>query len=322
VDDAWRDPQGELPLNRRLGLLLVLAAVLSSRVIFRNASASANRFPLAVGKSVLDVEIDGHARGLTDGEIRDWIDTSARGVAAYFGGFPVPHARVAVRVTDGRGVAHGRATPGAVPILHITLGSDATRRGLNDDWILVHEMIHLGFPSIEGPHEWMAEGLATYAEPLARLQNGTLTPERFWSDMVRDLPQGLPQAGESGFNATQSWASTYWGGALFWFLADVRIRETTGGKRGLADALHAVNTAGGNFNGEWSVDEVLRVADAEAGAPVLRELYEEWGVRAGSVDLDLLFRRLGVVSLSRVRGGIGFDDAAPLAAIRRRLTGR
>ena len=68
----------------------------------------------------------------------------------------------------------------------------------------------------------MEEGMATYIEPIARAQIGRMTPERVWGDFVRDMPQGLPQAGDQGLDGTPTWGRTYWGGAIFWLLADVR----------------------------------------------------------------------------------------------------
>jgi hypothetical protein len=50
---------------------------------------------------------------------------------------------------------------------------------------------------------------------------------------------------------------------------------------------------------------------------VLRELRERLGARAGETDLQGLWKRLGV----RVQGAeVSFDEAAPLAAIRRAIT--
>jgi hypothetical protein len=58
---------------------------------------------------------------------------------------------------------------------------------------------------------------------------------------------------------------------------------------------------------------VIEVGDAATGTKVLRELHEELGTSAGSVDLAALLRRLGV----RLEGGVvRFDDGAPVAAVR------
>ena len=280
-----------------------------------------DNYSIKIGDRLLDVTIDGRFDGLTSAEFRDFLENSARGAAAYFGRFPVPEARVLVRVGRGRGVSDGRTTPGpGLPAIHLVLGAGTTRRGLQDDWVVVHEMTHLGLPQVYGPHRWMSEGLATYAEPIERVRNGSLSLDRFWSDMVRDLPKGLPAPGEDGLNKTSTWAATYWGGALFWFLADIRIREATHNRKGLEDALRAVNRNGGDFRSAWNLDQFLKVTDGEIGAPVMEKMYDEWARRRGSANLSELWKRLGVVSGSW--GKISFDDSAPLARTRRAITGK
>ena len=63
----------------------------------------------------------------------------------------------------------------------------------------------------------------------------------------------------------------------------------------------------------WPLARILEVGDGATGTTVLHELYDELGRVHGTVDLDALFRRLGV----RADHGVAtFDDRAPLAAVR------
>jgi hypothetical protein len=62
---------------------------------------------------------------------------------------------------------------------------------LAHDWVMTRELIHLAFPSVGREHDWIAEDIATYVEPIARA--GRLSQDRVWADLVRGLPQGLPQ---------------------------------------------------------------------------------------------------------------------------------
>ncbi len=159
--------------------------------------------------------------------------------------------------------------------------------------------------------------MATYVEPIARARAGALSAERVWADLVRGLPKGLPKAGDQGLDVTHTWGRTYWGGALFWFLADVQIREQTDNRRSLADALRGILAAGGDMGQRWDFAHTLEVGDHAIGVNVLKELHEKMGSNPGDVDLDALFARLGV---EQREGKITFDDRAPLAAIRRSIT--
>jgi hypothetical protein len=199
------------------------------------------------------------------------------------------------------------------PRITISLGRDATVASLADDWLLTHEMIHLALPSLADRHHWLEEGLATYVEPIARARAGILTPERAWADLVEGLPQGQPEAGDRGLDHTPTWGRTYWGGALFCLRADVAIRQRTDNQRGLEHALRAILAAGGSIDRDWQIERVIEVGDTAVGVPVLRELYEEMGSNPVVVDLELLWRQLGIRRHGNV---VTFDDNAPLAEIR------
>jgi hypothetical protein len=99
-------------------------------------------------------------------------------------------------------------------------------------------------------------------------------------------------------------------------LADVAIREQTGARAALENGLHAILRAGGNSSEVWSLQQTLEVADSAVGVPVLRDLAKNYAYRPGPIDLDELWRKLGVIRNAR---GIKLDDRAPLASVRRAI---
>jgi len=179
-------------------------------------------------------------------------------------------------------------------------------------------MLHLGFPDLTTDDSWAEEGLSTYAEPLARARVGLVREEGIWSDLVDGLPKGLPRRGDPGLHGTGDWGRTYWGGALFWLTADLRIREATRNRKGLPDALAAILAAGGDIRARWTLARALQTGDRALGLTVLTDLYGEQGTRAEAVDLDALWQRLGV---QRRGGRVVFDDHAALATVRRAIDG-
>jgi hypothetical protein len=270
---------------------------------------------VTVGASTIDVTISGGAPG-SEAALLDWIDASARGVAAYLGRFPVPRARLAVRMTDGRGIGHGVTYGGRTPSIRIQVGRNADARAFGSDWVLTHEMLHLGYPDLTTDDSWAEEGLSTYAEPLARLRVGTLRPEKVWVDLMDGLPKGNPGPGDRGLHATESWGRTYWGGAGFWLMADIRIREQTRNRQGLSDALAGILAAGGDIRVGWTLARALQAGDRALGLTVLSDLYQEMAARPHALDLDDLWTRLGV---RRAGGRIVYDDRAPLATVRQAI---
>ena len=251
--------------------------------------------------------------------IDDWARRASATVGSYYGRFPLRRALVIVLPTNRGGVGFGTTLGNGGGAIMIWLGRRATPAHLDADWVLTHEMIHLGIPNLPRAHRWLEEGIATYVEPLARARAGNLTVQEVWAGLVKGLPNGLPQGGDRGLDRTHTWGRTYWGGALFCFLADLEIRERTRNRKSLDDALRGVLAAGGDIAVSWPLERLLREGDRATGVPVLAELHERMGTKAEAVDLAALWRRLGV----RASGGsVDFDDTAPLAAIRRSLTAR
>lgn len=302
---------------RRAFLPALLAAGLAARAAFAGTAASATA-SLLVGESRISVEPQGAAPDLGVAGLRDWVRRSATIVAGYYGEFPVRAVSVTIRTSgDGAGVEGGRTVgfPGAH--ISVEIGRHVTAQTLYDDWVLVHEMVHLALPEVDDNQNWLAEGLATYVEGVARVQAGNLSEAMLWQEYLSDMPKGLPRPGDRGLDHTHTWARTYWGGALFCLVADVRIREQTGGRRGLQDALRALQREGAGMREAWSIGHILATADKATGTTVLADLYREMADQPVGPDLGQLFADLGVVAKDST---VTFDDTARLAYVRRAIT--
>ena len=108
------------------------------------------------------------------------------------------------------------------------MGQLTDETDLKNDWVMTHEMVHYAFPSMPEEHHWIEEGIVTYVEPIARLEAGEIGAVKVWGDLVEGLP--LRAAGSRVTRASiipHTWGRTYWGGAMFCLLADVRIRRET-----------------------------------------------------------------------------------------------
>ena len=176
----------------------------------------------------------------------------------------------------------------------------------------------MGFPTLPDDQHWMEEGLATYVEPLARVMAGELTARSVWHDMMRDMHQGEPQAGDEGLDHTHSWGRTYWGGAMFCLVADVAIREQTHNRKGLQDALRAIVEHGGTIDQNWDLPKALAIGDAATGPHVLMEQYAKWKAAPVTVALGARWAKLGVESDG---DQVMLVSKAPRASVRERITG-
>lgn len=270
---------------------------------------------LQVGGARLEVQFDPAFGMALRTQMLQWVSTAAAAVAAYFGRFPLPTLEVLVvaEVVVGRaaGVQGGTAFAQPAPYLRLRVSPRTHAAQLRDDWVLVHEMTHLALPQLARQHAWLHEGVATYVEAVARTHRGLVRPEQLWAGWVAGMPQGQPTDGDRGLDHTPTWGRIYWGGAMFCLLADVQMRQRSGGRASLQQALRGVLAAGGNYTQAWPLERLLTVADQSVGQTCLTELHALMGACPAPVALDELWRDLGVEVASG--GGVSLNHAAPLA---------
>jgi hypothetical protein len=268
---------------------------------------------VSVKNATFAVNVPDHELAVTDGDLTTYIQHGANAVARYFGKFPMDRANIDIRAVGGSRVRFGHTTPMNGGTITMMIGRDATAAALNDDWTLTHEMTHLAFPATrEDDREWIAEGMATYIEPIARAQMGYLTPEYVWNQFVDDMHKGEPEGGDEGLDNTHTWGRTYWGGALFLLVADVEIRRETKNKKGLQDAFRAIMDDKGTMEYTWPINMIFKEGDAATGTHVLEDMYAQWKDKPVTVDLDKLWHELGVEKKGDTV--IFHDDAAEAAA--------
>jgi len=272
---------------------------------------------ITIGSARINFTVEGGRLDLPQADITEWVRAAAESVATYYGRYPLEQVTIRIAPFDGRGVRNGRTFGENGGFISIHLGNESTASALKSDWMMTHEMIHLAFPSVADRHHWIEEGISTYVEPIARVRAKHMGEAAMWSELVRDLPQGLPAEGDKGLDHTHSWGRTYWGGALYCILADVEIHRRTNNRKGLEDGLRGILNAGGDIRHEWALEKALSVGDEATGVAVLRPLYDKMKDQPYPVDLGELWAELGV---ERNGNGVRFVDSAPLAATRKAIT--
>jgi hypothetical protein len=224
--------------------------------------------------------------------IRDWLQDSANAVARFYGGFPVDRMLVVVLAEPNRkGMVTGRALSAGGATALVIVGAESNIEQLYGDWIMVHELLHLGQPFTPRAW-WLMEGMATYFEPIIRARASWRSPLSVWREFRRDMQRGSHRL--TGAGLAHSQGNDYWSGGLFMLLADVAIRRYTRGERGMEDCLLRVLRAGGDATQRWTPNDVVSVCDKHLGKPVLRDLFDRYVDNGSLVDLDALWTQLGV----------------------------
>jgi hypothetical protein len=306
-------------LRTRFRAIAAIVALGMLLLILRSVTSKAGQMTstLLIGSSKIDVTTESGSMKVSQAELMQWVKSAAEAVATYYGRYPVPRVQLRIIPAGGSGVRQGQTFGYSGGLIKIRVGEQTEAADLANDWMLTHEMVHLSFPSMADEHHWIEEGIAVYVEPIARIQAKQMNAEQMWGDLIRDMPKGLPQSGDRGLDHTHTWGRTYWGGALFCFVADVEIRKQTHNKRGLQDALRGILDAGGDITHDWELSEALKVGDRATGTAVLTDLYAKWKDQAVQVDLASLWKDLGIAGEGK---RLRVVDDAPLAAVRRAIT--
>ncbi len=308
-----------LKFHFRFVLVSIFGALVLCPLAWCPASPAESAQTLAVCGSSIDLSFAGETAKVSRDDLLTWIKRAATAVCTYYGKYPVSNVALNVHTHGAPGVHNGVTYPSnGGGLITISVGPATTTRQLDRDWMLTHEMIHLAFPSMADNHHWIEEGISVYVEPIARVQAGQLSAADMWKDVVRDMPQGEPRPDDRGLDHTPTWGRTYWGGAMFCLVADVRIRKQTGNRKGLQDALRAILDAGGVITQDWDIQRALAVGDKATGTTVLTDLYRETRDKPAPVDLPALWNQLGIQS--KGNGSIEFVPGAPLAKIREAIT--
>ena len=306
-----------------VGGVVIFSVALAGRAFqFRGEVKVDSTHNVSVGGATIQVDFGEGPLDLGTEAVVGRVKDAAQALTVYYGKFPVTRDRMLIiPVPDRHGVFRGTTwgDRGGFPsFTRISVGQQTTAKELADDWMITHELAHTSFPNLAEEHHWMEEGLATYVEPIARVQAGQLDAKTIWRDMMDGMSKGEPAAGDEGLDRTHTWGRTYWGGALFCLVADVEIRKETKNKKGLQDALRAIVAAGGTIDQDWPIERAFEVGDKATGTHVLSEMYAKWSTSAVTVDLPALWKELGV---KRVGDGVvELDGKASLAGVREGIT--
>jgi hypothetical protein len=277
------------------------------------------RSRVAVPGGALNVVLLGGPLAMGDAAAIAWVRNAAGCVASLFGRFPVDATVFVVPVRGADEVVFGRVMSLAGASVALLFGDQTRPESAHSDWVVVHELSHLGVASFVGEGHWLEEGLATYYEPILRERAHWMSEEDLWNHFAGQMPRGVRREDEpASLEERDDIDSTYWGGALFALLADVRARTISHGTKSLDDAMRAALARLGDATHQATVADFLRIGDEAIGGPALEGVFAEFAMGGDSGDLEGLLRSLGVIRGKD--GHVSLTDDAPLVAVRKGIS--
>lgn len=257
------------------------------------------------------VELDG-ALDLDRAAVDAWIVGRVAAAARLWGGPPAARLLVIlVPVADSGGVFFGISRGGGGAGVALFLGQHTEEADLAADWVLAHELVHVGMPFLPGAY-WVMEGAAVYLEPILRARAGLFDHDDAWRGFARHLDAGARRLASASLD-TMGFPGLYLSGAAFMLALDVEARRASGGRVGLEHCLRAVRAAHGDSTGQLDVHALVAVCDEVFGDGLMSRFMARHAQAASPLDLAAILAGLGVAPGG---GEAALDDTAPEAWIR------
>lgn len=280
---------------------------------------------LEVPGATLRVALLRGADDMDNDSIVRWINATATDVSLAYGRFPNPSPQVVViPVGSGRSnrrsaVPFGRVIRDGGESVELQVDQTQSLEALLGDWTATHEFSHLMLPYVDRKHRWISEGFAQYYQNVLLTRSGAYDDLYAWQKIYdgyergrRSRPELSPNEATAG-GVRSALMKVYWSGAAIALLADVQLRERSGGEESLDDILDKFQACCLPSDRVWSGPELFAQFDELASSPVFTPLFLRYADTVGFPDTSDVFERLG---LAVSDGKIHIRADAELQAIR------
>ena len=256
--------------------------------------------------------LDG-TREMNNEAVTNWLMATATDISLAYGQFPNPSPQVVVvPVSSSRSsspVPFGRVIRDGGETIELFVNPDQPLERYLEDWTATHEFSHLMHPYLQSEHHWITEGFAQYYQNVLLARAGAYEAEQAWQKLYagyergrKSRPELSPNDAASG-NARGGRMKVYWSGAALALMADVTLRERSGGEQTLDTVMAKFRECCLPSDRTWTGQEFFAELDKlAAGEPVFMPLYRRYADTAGFPDTGPVFERLGLrVSNGKVR---------------------
>jgi hypothetical protein len=284
---------------------------------------------IPVSGAVLRVGLLKSEGGMDTEAVANWLRATATDVSLVYGRFPNPAPQVVVIPVGGdrsrseSAVPYGRVIRDGGESIEFFIDQRRPIEAFLGDWTATHEFSHLLLPYMQPMQKWVSEGFAQYYQNVLLARSGTYDEIKAWQKIYDGFERGRQSRPELSPNEAAAGSlrgglmKVYWSGAALALMADVSLREQSGGEESLDLVLDRFQACCLPSDRVWSGPEFFTKLDTLTSYPVFKHLYRRYADTAGFPDVEPLFERLG---LSVSNGKIRLRRHADLAAIRLAIT--
>lgn len=238
--------------------------------------------------------------------IFDWLQITANDITLVYGRFPNPYPQVVViPVGDSRdrndsAVPFGQVIRDGGETVVLYVNQNEPPGAFLGDWTATHEFSHLLLPYVDRRHKWISEGFSQYYQNILMARAGAYDEQHAWQKIHDGLERGRLSRPELSPNeAAEGGVRTalmkiYWSGAAVALIADVRLREMSGGSESLDKVLDRLQACCLPSDRTWSGEELFARMDSLTEYPIFVALYRRYADTAGFPDTTYVFENLGM----------------------------
>jgi len=296
-----------------------------------NAEAIFGRFhynEIEIPGATLRVSLLRNATRVDEQAIFDWLRITATDVSLAYGRFPNPSPQViVVPISTGRSdsaVPYGRVIRNGGELVQFFVNPEKPINEFLGDWTATHEFSHLMLPYVSRRHRWVSEGFAQYYQNVLLARSGEYEQQYAWQKLHDGFERGRQsrpelspnEVAEGGIRA--GLMKIYWSGAAIALMADVQLRERSGGEESLDSLLGRLQQCCLPADKVWTAPELFQKLDSFTSEPVLMPLYRRYADTAGFPDPAELLTRLGIEASD---GNVRIRQSSELSDIRAAITG-
>lgn len=243
-------------------------------------------------------------KSMNNDAIMDFVQATATDVSLAYGYFPNPSPQVVViPVSSSRSsspVPFGRVIRDGGETVELFVNPSQPQSEFLTDWTATHEFSHMMVPYLHREFRWISEGMAQYYQNVLLTRAGAYDAGEAWQKIYAGLERGRQSRPELSPNGAASGSvrsarmKVYWSGAALALMADVNLREHSGGEESLDTVLQKFQECCLPSRDVWTGPEFFQKLDTLASRPVFMPLYRRYADTAGFPDTSEYFERLGV----------------------------
>ncbi|MEP0202730.1 MAG: hypothetical protein ABJ084_01310 [Halioglobus sp.] len=257
-------------------------------------------------------------------EIEQWMEHISEALFNVYGKWPRDYWRTVVNPASGASsdpIPWAQVNRDTIDQVSFYTLADPTAAQLIENWTGYHELAHLLVPYRGWGDKWFSEGLASYYQCILQARSGVISEQQMWQKLYDGFmrAQANNQFNGSALHSVSSslrqnkaYMRVYWSGAWYFLSADLRLRQQSGGKLSLDNALALLNNCCANT--PLSVPNMVARLDEINEIVLFAPLYKQVRNTTAMPEFDPLLASLGV---DVVNGEVVLQDAGPGAKLRR-----